>query len=124
MSFFDSWDTVQVCRVRPSAWRNRVVLKQYTKQTPTGPKEYRRLIVSKNLIEESGSENFILKNKGDLYAIIPDEMGQLHAIGSRMLGISSSVLDEIAEKIGDEECQASVIDGAIVFPIRDNFIIG
>jgi len=119
MSLFDTWETVAVSATRPRAWNNRVLMRAYAK----GNKEYRKLIVSLNLIEESGSENFILKTKGDLYAMIPDENGPLRCMGSRVLGISTAVLNDIVEKVGDDECQASVIDGAIVFPIKDDFMV-
>lgn len=124
MSMFDTWDTITV-NVSPNrGQKNRVTMKQYTKNTPKGGKIYRRLIVSQNLIVESGAERFTLKNKGNVFALVPDPDGPLSPISTRMLGISSVVLDDIVEKIGEDECQASVIDGAIVFPIRDNFIIG
>ena len=124
MSMFDSWDTIKTSTFRSGCMMNKVTMRQYAKVFKNGERLYRRLIVSQNLIRESGAEVFTLKNKGGLYAMVPDENGSLRAIGSRMLGISSAVLDDMVEKIGDDECQAQVIDGAIVFPIKDNFIIG
>lgn len=124
MSMFDTWDTVQVNTSPKRCQLNKVTMRQYTKKTPKGDKVYRRFIVSQNLITESGAERFSLKSKGNVFAMVPDPDGPLSPIGSRMLGISSIVLDDIAEKIGEDECKASVIDGAIVFPIKDNFIIG
>ena len=124
MSMFDSWDTIETSTSRIGCMMNKVTMRQYSKSFKNGERLYRRLMVSQNLIRESGAEAFTLKNKGGLYAMVPDENGPLRAIGSRMLGISSAVLDEMVEKIGEDECQASVIDGAIVFQINDNFIIG
>lgn len=124
MSMFDSWETINTNTFKSRGMQNKVTMRQYAKRFKNCERMYRRLIVSQNLISESGAEAFTLKNKGGLYAMVPDENGPLRAIGSRMLGISSAVLDEMVEKIGEDECQASVIDGAIVFPIKDNFIIG
>lgn len=124
MAIFDSWETVPVSANRYCSQPNRVTLHQYNKSTPNGPKVYRRFIVSRNLLDESGADRFVLKTKGDTFALVPDPNGPLYHTSNRLLGIPSAVIDAIAEKIQMDECQASCIDGAIVFPIRDNFIIG
>lgn len=123
MSIFDSWDDVVVTAYRIPLQPNTVRLRHYTKTSRFGDKKYRRLVVSKNLIDETGAERFTLKNKGDTYALVPDDNGPLYYRSNKLLGISSIVLDEIVERIKTEECQASVIDGAIVFPIGNEFIV-
>ena len=124
MAIFDSWETVPVSVNRYKALPNRIRLCKYDKPTANGPKSYRRFLVSKNLLDESGADRFVLKTKGDTFALVPDPNGPIYHTGNRLLGVSSTVIDVIAEKIQVDECQASCIDGAIVFPIRDNFIIG
>lgn len=123
MSIFDTWDDVNVTYRRP-VLPNTVRLTYSTKRTPQGEKQYRRMLVSKSLIRECGTDTFVLKNKGNTYALVPDDNGNLLYRGGRIIGISSSAIDGIVEKINEEECKAKVIDGAIVFPVGNEFFIG
>lgn len=122
MSLFDSWDVVDLQIQRRSTSLNKVRIYKSSGGEKRG--EYWRMFISRNLIDEAGADRFVLRTKGGTYALVPAENGPLYYRDGRVGGISSKALEEITEKIMQRECNASVIDGAIVFPIGDNFIIG
>lgn len=122
MSIFDSWDDVKIPRKHNGSSLGNVI--KFPSYQHGSSRAYRRFVISKYLTEQTDADRFSLKTKGGLFALVPDEDGQFYFTNSKVIGFTTEALDAIVEKIGCEECQASVVEGAVVFPFKDEFIIG